>query len=1190
MRAQRLFRLSLIVSLLVITQAFSPAIQVARADGFIDFENGLDGQPIRSTIPGLQFTTTEGYDWVYGDWRTGDYNGPYPNGAYSSNGNFFAWLGPNQGKGRIDFTKGGATYIQVWVSSAYGLYADAYDGMGNLLTSAYVDKNLNTGSMVRLRVDAPTSQKIAYVIFHDTGNYWLIDDLSTDAAGVPAQRPPVIVIPGIMGSQLDYYNTLTRSEGAVWPPLYDPNTHTVDVSGQIDYADLVSRLLPMMLSSDGTSPALPHYRVYSTAVLDDLNIKQKDTTSESHPYRLLVDRLKKAGFKVYEYDYDWRQDVKTPWHGQGKDGKHQSLDEFIDGVLAETGATKVNIVAHSLGGLVTRAYVSESFAHAAKVEQAVILGTPYFGAPQAFAALRSGLKDMNDQFSKIPFLDVAIKTLVGSYTSVYEIVPSSRYWDVADNWYYMNGRPYTPADLLVLLMLEHNGGLAKKALELHQTVDYWSDLPAGVSFRLIVGSGLEGTIGGLKAQKDKWPWSGTRWDIIPTNGDGTVPLASASLQGNGVNYSGGVPIWYANGVDHGGLTGTDYILDFVAAMLATPPNTQAMARVQHAAPASLNSELQLYQGATIAAAPHQAVTAPPVPPQMSETPFPLDGAQISVFHAAALHLYDSAGHHTGPKPDGSFELSIPGSSYAVIESGIFATVPAGKTYQVEVVPQGDQQFDFQVRDVEGLDTHFIKRTLLYDAVQVGPAGSASLSVNPTNLGTTPMMGLDLNGDGQVDKQMPPSSDLDSSQSYDFQPPQTTITAEGAHNARGWYTGKVRITIATTDDGTGVASVNYSLDDGRTLNPYSGPFEVVAEVTPSITADTFDHAGNHGTAHIRLIPLLNMLPSVSLSANLPPPSTWHPTTGLSGRIVYDIGTTNANCSTIFAAVSDGVYCSTDSGQNWYPLAVPGMSAAEAATVPAFDGGASPDAGLKPALGVCSTNSSVIYVGGWGNGIYRTTDGGNTWQARNNGLSDPRIYDVAVDPNNCSVVYAASNESGVFKTTDGGASWQARNGGLQNLLTRSLAITPDNPNRLYVGTSSGIYRSDNGAVSWVAAGPLPDATVWALAAPRGNTDTIYAGVYGYGVYRSTGGGLAWQTQNAGLGNLKVRALAIDPLNTQILYVGLEDGGGVYRSTNGADSWAALNNGFSNQSVKSLWQDGGSCHLLLAGTTDGAWYYGP
>jgi photosystem II stability/assembly factor-like uncharacterized protein len=268
----------------------------------------------------------------------------------------------------------------------------------------------------------------------------------------------------------------------------------------------------------------------------------------------------------------------------------------------------------------------------------------------------------------------------------------------------------------------------------------------------------------------------------------------------------------------------------------------------------------------------------------------------------------------------------------------------------------------------------------------------------------------------------------------------------------------------------------------------------------------------------------------------------------------------------------------------------MSADVAAAVPAFDGQANPDADLKPALSICPTDANMIYVGGWGSGIHRSTDGGNTWQARNSGLSDLHIYDLAVDPSNCRVAYAASAETGVFKTVDGGNSWQARNSGLVNPLTRSLAIAPGNPNRIYVGTSSGVYRSDNGAAMWIATGALPAASVWTLAVARDSADAIYAGVYGYGVYRSTDGGSAWQIRNTGLGNFKVRALAMDPLNTHTVYAGLEDGGGVYRSLNDASDWFALNNGFSGQSVKTLWQDGGSCHRLLAGTTSGAWYYGP
>lgn len=153
--------------------------------GFINFEEGTDASVIRSTIPGLTFTTTAGYDWIYGDWRTHTYNGPYPNGAYTSNANFFAWLGPNQGSGRIDFIYGTATFLSVLTSTYSGLTLDAYDAKGNLVgNSGWATSNINTGNMTRLTVAAPA---ISYIIIHDTGNYWLIDDLTTDAPGVPGQ-------------------------------------------------------------------------------------------------------------------------------------------------------------------------------------------------------------------------------------------------------------------------------------------------------------------------------------------------------------------------------------------------------------------------------------------------------------------------------------------------------------------------------------------------------------------------------------------------------------------------------------------------------------------------------------------------------------------------------------------------------------------------------------------------------------------------------------------------------------------------------------------------------------------------------------------------------------------------------------------------------------------------------------------
>ena len=87
----------------------------------IDFESGVDRQPITTSIEGIQFTTTGGQDWIFLDKRTGEYNPDY-----SFDGNFSAWLGENQGSGRIDFDQGVATKVSIDYSAESGLHLEAY--------------------------------------------------------------------------------------------------------------------------------------------------------------------------------------------------------------------------------------------------------------------------------------------------------------------------------------------------------------------------------------------------------------------------------------------------------------------------------------------------------------------------------------------------------------------------------------------------------------------------------------------------------------------------------------------------------------------------------------------------------------------------------------------------------------------------------------------------------------------------------------------------------------------------------------------------------------------------------------------------------------------------------------------------------------------------------------------------------
>jgi len=158
---------------------------VEGAPGFIDFEGMAEGQVLGEVIPGVKFITTEGEDWRVGRWSSGNWNGKYPtNGQYTSQGDCWGWLGTSQGAGKIVFTQGKATYFTCLTSTYSGLMVDAYDEDDNLLvTSGMCSSNLESGNMSRLTVISPY-RNIQYVVIHDTGNYWVVDCISTDAPGV----------------------------------------------------------------------------------------------------------------------------------------------------------------------------------------------------------------------------------------------------------------------------------------------------------------------------------------------------------------------------------------------------------------------------------------------------------------------------------------------------------------------------------------------------------------------------------------------------------------------------------------------------------------------------------------------------------------------------------------------------------------------------------------------------------------------------------------------------------------------------------------------------------------------------------------------------------------------------------------------------------------------------------------------
>lgn len=217
-----------------------------------------------------------------------------------------------------------------------------------------------------------------------------------------------------------------------------------------------------------------------------------------------------------------------------------------------------------------------------------------------------------------------------------------------------------------------------------------------------------------------------------------------------------------------------------------------------------------------------------------------------------------------------------------------------------------------------------------------------------------------------------------------------------------------------------------------------------------------------------------------------------------------------------------------------------------------------------------------------GMYKSTDGGETWFEINTGLDTPliNINAIAVHPTDPDIVYIGTWIDGVFKTTDGGQSWVMKNNGLVSADVRSLAIDPQNPEVIYagLGEGAGVLKSTNGGELWceinnginiecpsylLPAGKVnigisldeiprrrigadyysvPWTSVQSIVIDPTNSRTIYAADYHSGVYMSCDGGITWYLANEELSTRAVSALAISA-DGKVLYAGTA-GEGVFR----------------------------------------------
>jgi photosystem II stability/assembly factor-like uncharacterized protein len=310
------------------------------------------------------------------------------------------------------------------------------------------------------------------------------------------------------------------------------------------------------------------------------------------------------------------------------------------------------------------------------------------------------------------------------------------------------------------------------------------------------------------------------------------------------------------------------------------------------------------------------------------------------------------------------------------------------------------------------------------------------------------------------------------------------------------------------------------------------------------------------------------------------------------------------------VNGGVWKSTDYGRTWNPI---------------FDHESSQSIG---AIAVAPSDPNIVYVASGeglhrpdlsvGNGIYKSTDAGKTWTQL--GLRDgEQIPALAVDPRDPNRVFAAvlghpygpSEERGIYRSTDGGATWQKVISKDENTGGSDVEIDPSNPDVVYAamwearegpwedankfdGTGGGLFKSTDGGSTWrqLTEGlPKDLAQIYVAIAPS-DSKRIYATLAtasgGLHVYRSDDAGENWAkitddprpSGRIGGGDLPIPK--VDPKNPDLVYVASTV---TMRSSDGGKTWMSFRGAPGGDDYQNLWINPNDGNIILLVSDQGA-----
>lgn len=669
-----------------------------------------------------------------------------------------------------------------------------------LFKVAQVGDTINGNALTDISVYdqmANNKEKIAFYATSATGNMVI---------RAVIDRTPVIFVPGVGGSEL------RKLDGT---KLWSPESTSSD-------------LTPLNISNDVR--ATDALRKFKTGVLGV-------TEKEDSIYTELLDSFKNNGYVEYNLDgdenrlsetcggqnltelrakhptlfvfpYDWR---KTNG-GNTAGGNTDRLKKYIECVRAIYPATDVNIVAHSMGGLLSRNYILQNPGQVNHhIKNLITIGSPWLGAPRAIHALETGsfigaaFNDTWKETFSAAFADAVfssqIKQIMEGFPGGHQLLPSKGYFDLGGNPLKIDGTNYNFLQTQSWMNLKHpnyNPGNQMDPISGFHTPqqdDFRNDT-TGVNYYHIYGRQAGNkTVGRVEPRTRAITGGGGNIavyeEFIPfaTAGDGTVPIISSSRRtdtSDGLNATCGtandkrcIGVCYGDktfdtDTDHNGMTKNPQvqsqvlqILKFADGLIPLNPSFEDQANPCHLPPNNFSPQTQV------------------------------ESHYLTMTAIRDVGISDLQGN-TNQSISSAYKLKVPQVLETVIGNNSKQIImPIDNTYAIRFTGNGQPT---AIEDIRGVSNELSDATYIvrYEdfVIQNGVVAEIKIINNQVD-----SLKYDANGDGIPETIIPPSRIILNPQTEDLQAPQVVVRwAKRIQAQRG--------TITATDNASGVNRIMY----------------------------------------------------------------------------------------------------------------------------------------------------------------------------------------------------------------------------------------------------------------------------------------------------------------------------------------------------------------------------------------------